>query len=541
MARLRVSDPVFPPDALADGLAEVASSRLLGARVIEEIVRSNVELHGLVAVDRAAERAIAAVHPDERAAAKLATAVARCMEARGQIIRPLELLDHAGCALVSPRWFARLSRQARLLTDGIAISDPGQPSYDPVPDRVIYSVAQSLPHHSSGYSIRTHWLVRHLRARGWDISVHARFGYPNDRYDFIGVGLAGNSARFDDVTYHFEPNRRGYDALDIEAYHSLCVPDLVRRAGAMRPALIHCASNYAVGLAGVEAARRLGIPSIYEVRGLWHMTRAAGQPEYLGSDHYRLIESLEVRAAAAADRVLVITEAIGDVLRGHGVAPDKITVVPNAVDCKRFTRSERDDDLARTWNVAGSTVIGYIGSFKRYEGLDDLLRAVAALRSRIGARFRVLLVGDGEAQDELMSLAQNLGLDDLVVFTGRQPHDQVLGFYSLVDVMAFPRKDLPLCEVVAPLKPFEAMATGTAVVASSVGALAEMVDHETTGLVFQKGDVSDLSVQLERLVTRPELRAELANTARQWVIEQRSWATISDRVAAVYRDLGAGG
>src|SRR5262249_20731139 len=146
----------------------------------------------------------------------------------------------------------------------------------------------------------------------------------------------GTSAQIDGVPYRFAPDRAHGQSLDHLAYQEASVASLVARARALQPAIVHAASNHIVGLAGVEAARRLGLPSIYEVRGLWHLTRAASQPEYLGSEHYELIERLEARAAAAADHVFVITEAVGEVLAARGVARSKITLLPNAVDTTKF-------------------------------------------------------------------------------------------------------------------------------------------------------------------------------------------------------------
>src|SRR5690606_15613951 len=188
--------------------------------------------------------------------------------------------------------------------------------------RVLYYLSQSLPHHSSGYAMRSHWLLRHLRASGWDATGAARFGYPNDRHDFLRKSMVPAAASVDGVPYLFTPDRQGFRDPD-DRYIARATSELVTQARAIRPAVIHAASNFQVGLAGVAAARLLGLPSIYEVRGLWHVTRTSTDPAYEGSDHYRMSEQLEIQAAKEADRVLVITEAIIDLLAERGVERSK--------------------------------------------------------------------------------------------------------------------------------------------------------------------------------------------------------------------------
>ncbi|MCB9564527.1 MAG: glycosyltransferase [Kofleriaceae bacterium] len=471
--------------------------------------------------------------------ARARIALARIHQQAGAIHRPLALLDEVAAARRPARLDARLRAEARLLAAPIAPAAAAVPRPWPGDRRILYHASQCLPHHSSGYATRTHGLVTSLRAQGWDVEVHARLGYPNDRADFIGVPAVGPDAVVDGVPYRFVPDReRGQLALDHEAYQAASVASLIERARLQRPAVIHSASNHIVGLAGAAAARALGVPSIYEVRGLWHLTRASSQPWYRGSDHYRLIDRFEATAAASSDHVFVITGAVGDILADLGVPRARMSVLPNAVDTDRFTPRPRDAALAARWGLGDHPVIGYLGSFKAYEGLDDLLEAAARLRARRGPAFRVLLVGDGDAEPDLRARATRLGLDDVVVFTGRQPHAEMVRYYSLVDVMAFPRKGLPVCEVVSPLKPFEAMAMARTVVVSSVAALTEIVSHERTGLVHRKDDPDDLAAQLARCLDQPAWARALAEHGARWVRDHRSWQRVTSEIDAVYQELG---
>jgi glycosyltransferase involved in cell wall biosynthesis len=178
-------------------------------------------------------------------------------------------------------------------------------------------------------------------------------------------------------------------------------------------------------------------------------------------------------------------------------------------------------------------VIGYVGSFVDYEGLDDLVRAAAMMQAE-GTDFRLLLVGDGTASEQVRDLIAATGLVDRTALPGRVPHEEVEGYYSLIDICPFPRKPLPVCEVVSPLKPFEALAMGKAVVASDVRALAEIVAHERTGLLFPKGNHEHLAASLTRLVQDPLLIKRLGRAGREWVIAERSWTRAGKLVVEVY-------
>jgi glycosyltransferase involved in cell wall biosynthesis len=267
------------------------------------------------------------------------------------------------------------------------------------------------------------------------------------------------------------------------------------------------------------------------------MSRAAEQPMYLDSDHYRMLEGLEAQAARMADHVFVITEAVADILAARGVERGKMSILPNAVDLAAFGRRPRDPALATRWGLAGKLVVGYVGTFKDYEGLDLLLEAMARLRGELGDRARLLLVGDGPIHGELLALVRRLGIGDLVVFTGRVSHQDVPAYQALIDVMVFPRRGARVCDVVSPIKPFEAMASGVPILASDVAALAEIVEDEVTGLLHRKDDLDHLCRQLLRMLEEPDLRTFLSGRAEAWVRANRSWSAAAAHVSDVYDRL----
>ncbi len=472
----------------------------------------------------------------DRAAARH---VAKMLAADGAIERPLHLLEkHTRDR--SDRYL-HLQEQSVLLRDGVVPAKVHVDSVASADGRILYHVSQSYPYHPLGYAIRTQYLMKALQQAGWDPQVVARFGYPADRLDFAEASLPITDEVIDGISYHFTPDQEGIRGKEVQEQHGLLVASLLEQAKKLRPALIHSASNHVVGMAGAQVAKSLGVPSVYEMRGLWHMSRAAKQPAYQDSEHYRMVEGLEVQAAHESDHVFAITEAIRKLLIDAGVSAAKISLLPNAVDSEQFRPCVRHAGLEKTLGLQGKVVIGFLGSMKAYEGLDDLLRAIALIRKEVGDSVRLLMVGDGAAQEGLTKQAEELGLSNKVIFTGRVSHEEVGDYYSLMDVLCYPRKSVAVCEFISPLKPFEAMAQEKAVVVSSVAALAEIALHEKTGLVHRKGNVEDLAACLRRLIDDAELRSRLGKNARAWVSEQRTWQRNAAHVVSVYdRLLGVG-
>jgi glycosyltransferase involved in cell wall biosynthesis len=223
-------------------------------------------------------------------------------------------------------------------------------------------------------------------------------------------------------------------------------------------------------------------------------------------------------------------------MAGRGVPEDRMIVLPNGVDAARFAPRQRDSELERELGVAGKTIIGYAGGLVDYEGVDLLLEAIAAL-SQQRDDFHLIVVGDGHYQVRLEELADRHRVGDVVTFTGRVPHSEVDRYLSLFDIAPFPRLPLPVCEMISPIKPFESMAMGKAVIVSSVAALTEIVSDGRTGLVFAKGEVIGLTRTIERLLESPELRISLGTAAREWVRTERAWSSVVEVVETTYCDI----
>ncbi len=468
---------------------------------------------------------------DVKPSAEIANGVATAFLHEGQLSRANELIERYGSLFEKePLLAAKIQGLLALYKNGFSCQ-PEAPvdNYQPLPGRVLHVLYSSLPFHSSGYATRSHALLTSIRRHAWDVSAVTRLSYP---MDLSGEwGLVDSESIIDDIRYlRIRGTSIGKTSLPqylkeyADVLTQLCIKE--------EPEILHAHSNAFNGLVANRVAQTLGIKSIYEVRGLWELTRIARQPSFEDSEHFELLRALETQAAKEADAVICITEGLRDEMVRRGVDANKIRIVPNGVDIKRFAVRPRDHKLAAKLGLKDKRVIGYVGSFVHYEGLEDLIRAFGMLKKR-GIEFAGLFVGDGKSLNSMRHLVDELGLTGDVHFTGRIPHKDVERYYSLIDIAPFPRRSFAVTEIVSPLKPFEAMAMDKVVIASDVSALSEIIEPGVNGFLFRKDDVKSLAEMIEISLTMPSGKI----SPRDWVSRNRSWADLSARTATLYEEL----
>jgi glycosyltransferase involved in cell wall biosynthesis len=285
-----------------------------------------------------------------------------------------------------------------------------------------------------------------------------------------------------------------------------------------------------------------GLPVVYEVRGFWEDTWLSRHPDSekkARSEVYRRSRDLETRCMLAADLVVTLGEAMRDEIVARGVPAEKVLIVPNAVS-EEFLRPLPDAGaLRKELGIAPNEhVIGEVSSLVPHEGIGTLLEATRLLKDR-GLSVRALIVGDGPERAALQRQAADLGLGEAAIFTGRVPATKVREFHALLDVFVVPRTPDRVCQLVTPLKPVEAMASGLCVVTSEVKALAEIIKPDVTGALTIPEDPVALADTLELLVGSPDIRRKLGDNAREWVARDRTWARNAARYRDAYARLGA--
>ncbi len=394
--------------------------------------------------------------------------------------------------------------------------------------RILHVLDHSLPL-QSGYAFRTLALLREQRALGWEtfqVTTPKHYA-PGPREEDV-AGLT-----FFRTAYRSRMLAR-FPVLGNAAVVSSTARRLAGLARRLRPDVIHAHSPCLAGMAALRVGRALGIPVVYEMRASWEDAAVDHGTARAGGLRYRLSRALETRVLLRADAVTTICKGLAEDICARGVAPEGVTVVPNGVDIKEFAPIETPDTvLAGRLALGEGPVIGFVGSFYGYEGLDLLIRAVPEI-TRAYPGVRAVLVGGGPAEESLQRLARELGISQRVHFAGRVAHDDVRRYYSVIDLLVYPRISIRLTELVTPLKPLEAMALGRLFVASDVGGHRELIPPHLRANVFKPGDAHELArvanAALGARVSWPGLIA----AGRRYVSESCTWKQSAARYAPVY-------
>ena len=396
--------------------------------------------------------------------------------------------------------------------------------------KILHVLDHSLPLHS-GYTFRSQSIFRAQQKRGWRpivvTSPKHEISWKGSRNEYEEIGGI-RYYRTGDVASGRVPllaERRLMAALE-RRLRSVIAQE--------RPDVIHAHSPILNALPALRAGRKARIPVVYEIRAFWEDAAVDHGSYGPRSWKYALVHAAETRVCHRADEVAVLCQGLREDLITRGLPAGKLSVVSNGIDADDFPLAAPDAELQERYHLSGKTVIGFVGSFYRYEGLDLLVEALAwlaALRSDIA----LLLVGGGEVTDELRAQIAELGIQERVVMPGRIDHERIPGVYALVDVLAYPRRSMRLTELVTPLKPLEAMAMAKPLVASDIGGHRELISDGRTGLFFRPGDAAALSVAIQRLLDDPSLRRDLGARGSQWVRRERTW----DKTTAIYSDIYA--
>jgi PEP-CTERM/exosortase A-associated glycosyltransferase len=397
---------------------------------------------------------------------------------------------------------------------------------------VLHVLDHSIPL-QSGYTFRSRAIIQAQRALGWE-TLHLTGPKHNP-----GKTPPRNE-EVDGLEFHRCTEDGLFARLPIIGQLSV-IRVLTRRllevAGGERPDVIHAHSPALNGVAALRAGRKLGIPVVYEIRGFWEDAAVSHGTSKEGGLRYRLTRAMETWVLKRADAVTCICEGIRQDLLQRGIPAQKITIVPNAVDANRFVPvGERNPVIEQKWQLQGKKVIAFIGSFYAYEGLDLLVEGFARLQKQ-RADVRLLLVGGGQVADELAAQVAGLALQDKVVMTGRVPYDEVEQYYSVTDILVYPRKSMRITDLVTPLKPLEAMAQKSMFVASDVGGHKELVRDGVTGTLFRADDVEDLVRVLNRLLDDEASWPAIRDAGRAFVEHERTWANSVANLQPVYARL----
>ena len=327
----------------------------------------------------------------------------------------------------------------------------------------------------------------------------------------------------------FKPLRPGWSWLEERVIFKHFTSRIIEVAEEENADVIHAHVPYRVGIPALRAARKLGIPFIYEMRGMWEESAVASGRWKSGGLAYRRFRRMETKVLRAADGVVCISETLRQEAISRGVDASRISVVPNAVDAE-IVRNESDLFNEMKDKLEDKFVVGYIGSLRELEGVDLTAEAVSILNKR-GVDVNFFVLSSQSGQDELRAYCDDLGIAENTDIVGPVSHDRVAPFYDLIDVFVVSRPDTRVTRLVTPLKPFEAMRSGTAVVMADLPALAEIVDDGKTGRLYPAGNYQTLAEIIHELLLNSELREYLGRNAASWVIANRTWQSVVEETS----------
>ena len=397
--------------------------------------------------------------------------------------------------------------------------------------RILHILDHSIPLHS-GYTFRTRNILQEQRTLGWE-TVHVT----GSKH----LNPAGQEEDVDGFHFYRTPVADSFfsrlpilDQLAVVKTLSVRLDEIVEKE---RPDILHAHSPSLNGMAALRSGRRHGIPVVYECRAFWEDAAVDHGTCREGGLRYRLTRAIETRVFRQADAVTTICEGLRADIVERGVSPERVTVIPNAVDINRFSlHGEKDPGLLQQLGLENRPVIGFIGSFYSYEGLSLLLDVMPQVLTRV-PDLRLLLVGGGSQERALQLKVDTLGIGENVIFTGRVPHDSVQEYYDLVDILIYPRLPMRLTELVTPLKPLEAMAQGKIVIASDVGGHRELIRNGETGVLFRAASTESLGTAIVNLLEQRESWDRYRDSGRRFVESERNWPMSVARYKTVYEQL----
>ena len=403
--------------------------------------------------------------------------------------------------------------------------------------KILHVVAVSLPT-VAGYTIRTKYIVINQKMKGHEPIV------VTSPYQPMTENAIRSGSEFIDGIKHYRTNyltsfkktdrkliRFAKMFVNTQKYPRA----LIEICKKEKPDIIHAHSDHLNGISAAKAGKALGIPVLYEVRGLWADAAVANDGLSESSWKYKYGYLMNKRAFNAVDHICCLGDVLKQELLKLDIKPEKISVTHNAVDFKSFSPIPKDKHLFEKFNLQG-LVLGFIGSIRKNEGLDILIDAMPTLL-KTHPDIKAMIIGGGSEVEinRLKALAESKSVSDKVIFTGRVPHEQIEQYYSLIDVMVYPRINMKLNQKVTPLKPLETMVMEKVILASDVGGLAELINDGQTGILFTTENLEDFIRCSIQLIEDEALRKRLTENAKDWVKKNRDW----EKAIEVYNPMYA--
>jgi glycosyltransferase involved in cell wall biosynthesis len=317
-----------------------------------------------------------------------------------------------------------------------------------------------------------------------------------------------------------------YELMEL-AYSAVAYRRLAAAVRAHQPDVLYERYNLFLP-AGIWLARKYKLPMLLEINAPILEERT----KYDGLSLTRLARWSQSYAWRKADLVLPVTQVLGDMVQAYGVPAERIVVIPNGINGDRFDGNTDVLAAKQALGLQGQLVLGFTGFVREWHGLDKVIDLIAndppdALRT-------LLVVGDGPVRADLEQQAARLGIAQRVHFTGIVERDDVARYVAAFDIALQPA----VVAYASPLKLFEYLALGKAIVAPGQPNIREILSHEKNALLFDPAHPEQLAASIHRLCADPVLRQQVATGARNAIVEQQlTWKANAQRVVDLFGKL----
>jgi len=388
-----------------------------------------------------------------------------------------------------------------LLQKATNLAKQGSTPYRPIPGRVAYVVSHGQSYASNGYAVRTQGIAKALNEHGLETLCFVRQGRPWD------LGVSGESItpemNIDGVRYiHTRwPNNKKPKTNEEKLLAGADALEQLFRI--YRPSAVLAGSNFLAGLPAWVAAQRLGVPFHNEVRGFWELSQAAREDGFETTDRFREDAERDTFVAQQAGSVFTLNEPMKQELIKRGVSEKNILIVPNGIDKLPEPKQPSSTQQNELGIKPGEKVVAYIGSHNEYEGLELLFDACESLVNA-GQPIKLLMVGDKQPLTHPTKKSINSQNAPWLIQTGRIPHEQMADYYALADVVVIPRKSLPVCQLVPPIKVVEALSYRKPLVLSDIAPLKPYTEAFPAATSFQAGSSTALATAIQTALTQSE-------------------------------------
>lgn len=284
-----------------------------------------------------------------------------------------------------------------------------------------------------------------------------------------------------------------------------------------------------LNFSAVLLAKRMGIPVVLEVNSPMAFERKNLVKDMMFLPALpQLIERMNMKRA---DAIIVVSKHLKEYFVNHGISASKISVIPNGVDIERFSPKISGARVREKHGLKNRIVLGFVGSFHYWHGLENLLRLIEHTQKRHDD-VAYLLVGDGPLKKSADEFVAHKNLEKSVVLTGYVPHQEIPEYVAAMDIVLAPYPKMDFFYF-SPLKLFEYMAAGKPVIASRIGQIAEIIQNEENGLLYAPEKIDELLDKATRLIEHDDDRQRMGSAARQTIVESYTWQHNAEMISSV--------